>query len=74
MHEQSPLHDLYVDHLKDLYDAEKQLIRTLPGLPAMSSHEDLDRALEDHLEETRDHVAWLERSFGHLNREPVGNH
>jgi ferritin-like metal-binding protein YciE len=74
MHEQSPLHDLYVDHLKDLYDAEKQLIRTLPGLAALSTHDDLDRALEDHLEETRNHVSRLERILGHLNREPVGAH
>ena len=55
--------DLLLDEMKDLYDAEKQLVKALPKVAKASSNADLREAFENHLEETRGHVQRLERAF-----------
>lgn len=55
------LHDLLVDELKDLYSAEKQLVRALPRLAKAAKHPQLRAALEKHLRETGGQVSRLER-------------
>lgn len=55
------LKDLYIHGLKDLYSAEKQLIRALPKMAKAASNEQLQAAFEEHLEQTKEHVARLER-------------
>jgi ferritin-like metal-binding protein YciE len=55
--------ELLLDEMKDLYDAEKQLVKALPKVVKASSNADLRQAFENHLEETRGHVARLERAF-----------
>lgn len=57
----STLHDLYVHELKDLYSAEKQLVRALPKMAKAASDDSLKAAFEDHLLETKEHVARLEK-------------
>jgi len=54
------LQDLYVDEIKDLYHAEKQLIKALPKMAEKASAPELRNAFEEHLEVTRDHVTRLE--------------
>ena len=54
------LRDLYVDSLKDIYSAEKQLLEALPKLAKAATSTELKAAFEDHLEETRTHVGRLE--------------
>jgi len=54
------LQDLYVDEIKDLYHAEKQLVKALPKLAETASAPELKSAFEDHLEATRGHVTRLE--------------
>jgi ferritin-like metal-binding protein YciE len=56
-------HDLMVHELKDLYSAEKQLVRALPRMAKNASSEELQQAFTDHLEQTREHVARLEQAF-----------
>jgi len=46
------LQDLYVHELRDLYDAENQLIEALPKMAKKAEHPELKKALEEHLEET----------------------
>lgn len=46
------LHDLYVDELKDLYNAEHQILKALPKMAKAASAPDLRRAFESHLKET----------------------
>jgi ferritin-like metal-binding protein YciE len=62
----SNLREALVDEIRDLYHAEKQLIRALPKLSKGASSPDLREALDSHLEETEQHVARLEEVFEHL--------
>ncbi len=47
------MQDLYVDQLRDLYDAERQIIKALPKMIRAASSEELKQALEEHLEVTK---------------------
>jgi len=62
------LEDLLVDQVRDLYDAEKQLVRALPKMAQAASSDDLQRAIQSHLEETRNQVSRLERVFEELDK------
>lgn len=66
------LEDLYVEELKDLWSAEKQLIRVLPRMAKAATNVDLAKAFETHLEQTEEHVARLEHIFDDLGRSPRG--
>jgi ferritin-like metal-binding protein YciE len=55
------LQELLIDELKDLYSAEKQIVRALPKLAKAASTPDLQQALLNHLEETKGQVARLEQ-------------
>ncbi len=68
------LHDVFLDELRDSYDAEHQLVKTLPKLAAAAHSPDLRAAFESHLEETQGHVAALEEVFSTLNETPRGKH
>jgi ferritin-like metal-binding protein YciE len=68
------LQDLFLDELRDLYDAEKQLIKALPKMAKKTSSQELRAALESHLEETRTHVDRLEQAFELLDEKPRGKH
>ena len=46
------LEDLYVDTLKDLYSAEKQLVKALPKMAKSAQSPDLQRAFQEHLGQT----------------------
>lgn len=54
------LEDLFHHQLKDIYSAEKQLINALPAMIENSSNQALQKAFEDHLEETKGHKKRLE--------------
>ncbi len=57
------LRDVLIEELKDLYDAEKQLVKALPKMAKAASNEELKEAFESHLEETKGHVERLEQAF-----------
>jgi ferritin-like metal-binding protein YciE len=60
------LQSLFVQELRDLLDAEKQLVRTLPRMARMATSPTLSSALREHLEETRGHVSRLEQALESL--------
>jgi ferritin-like metal-binding protein YciE len=62
------LEDLLVEQVRDLYDAEKQLVRALPKMAQAVSSEDLQQAIQGHLEETKNQVSRLERVFEELSK------
>jgi ferritin-like metal-binding protein YciE len=64
--------ELFVDELKDLYSAEKQITRALPKLVKAATSDDLRQAFQSHLEETNGHVARLEKAFEILGKSPKG--
>jgi ferritin-like metal-binding protein YciE len=66
------LRDLYVDELKDLYSAEKQLVRALPKMAKNAANPELEEAFTNHLAETKTHVARLEKIFDSLDASPRG--
>jgi ferritin-like metal-binding protein YciE len=66
------LRDLYVDELKDLYNAENQLVKALPKMAEKASAPELKRAFRDHLAQTRGHVVRLEKIFKGLGEKPAG--
>lgn len=57
------LEDLLQDELKDLYDAEKQLAKTLPKLAKKATAGELKDAFDAHLRETEQHIDRLEQAF-----------
>jgi len=57
------LKKLYVEQLKDVLSAEKQLVQALPKMAKGSTHPQLRSAFEQHLEQTREHVTRLEKVF-----------
>jgi|SRR5688572_14035073 len=57
------LDDLYIDLLKDLYNAENQLIKALPKMAKAAHSSDLRNAFEEHLEQTKHQVERIERIF-----------
>jgi len=66
------LEDLYTDLLKDLYSAEKQLVKALPKLAKNAQSPDLQRAFQEHLKQTEGHVERIERIFSDLDGSPRG--
>jgi ferritin-like metal-binding protein YciE len=68
------LHDAFIDELRDVYDAEKQLIKALPKMAKAAESDELRTAFETHLEETRGHVDRLEQVFGSLDEKIRGKH
>lgn len=59
----SALHEFFLDGIKDIYWAEKHLVKTLPKMAKASSTEELRQAFETHLEQTKGHVQRLEEIF-----------
>jgi ferritin-like metal-binding protein YciE len=57
---------LFLNELKDLYSAEKQITRALPKMAKAATTEELRKAFQTHLEETRGHIERLDRIFGLL--------
>ena len=66
------LKDLYIEELKDLYSAEKQLTKALPKMAKAANHKELQAAFRAHLKETEQHVARLERICKDLGVSPRG--
>jgi len=70
--ETNPLQELLVDELKDLYNAENQIIKALPKMAKAASSPELRRAFERHLEETRNHVERLDQIGEELETKMTG--
>jgi ferritin-like metal-binding protein YciE len=63
------LRELYIEELKDLYDAEHQLIKALPKIRDAASSEDLRSAIEEHLDKTKGHASRLETIFSNMGEK-----
>ncbi len=68
----SSLQELYVEQLRDLYDAEHQIIKALPEMIEAATSESLKQALRSHLEVTKAQASRLETIFEKLEEEPGG--
>ncbi|PZU88104.1 MAG: hypothetical protein DI527_17765 [Chelatococcus sp.] len=67
-----PLDDLFHDMLKDVYYAEKQILKTLPKMAKAARSAELKKAFETHREETEGHVERLAEVFELIGKAPRG--
>lgn len=65
----SMLEELFLDELKDIYWAEKHLVKALPKMAKAATSEELRQSFTDHLEATKGHVTRLEEAFGLLGEK-----
>ncbi|MBC8094914.1 MAG: DUF892 family protein [Akkermansiaceae bacterium] len=66
----SDLRETFIEELKDLYDAEKQITKALPKMIKAAEHEELKEALQAHLEETGVQIERLEKVFELFDETP----
>jgi ferritin-like metal-binding protein YciE len=64
-------HDFFVDELKDIYWAEKHLVKALPKMQKAATSEQLAAAFQQHTEETQMHITTLESVFALLDEKAV---
>jgi ferritin-like metal-binding protein YciE len=69
MAETNGLRDVYVDELRDLYDAEHRLIKALPKLAKAADSDELRSGIEAHLEQTKGHAQRLEQIFESMGEQ-----
>ena len=70
--EHQALKELYIDELKDIYNAENQLVKALPKMAKAANSDELRTGFEEHLGQTRGHVQRLEQIFKELGEKPSG--
>lgn len=70
---QNALYDVFLDLLRNIFDAENQIIQNLPRVIQTASNTDLKDALNNHLEETKSQLQRLKKIFKLLNENPTGN-
>src|ERR1700754_1825101 len=61
--ENPEFHEFYVDELKDIYWAEKHLVKALPKMKKAATSPELAAAFDKHTSETENHIATLEQAF-----------
>ena len=69
---QKTLEDLFLETLKDIYHAEKQLVRVLPKMAKAADSDELRQAFETHRAETESQVARLEQVFEIIGKPARG--
>jgi ferritin-like metal-binding protein YciE len=69
---QNGLRALYIDELKDLYDAENRLVKALPKMAKAANSDELRAGFNEHLEQTKGHVDRLKEIFENIGEKPKG--
>lgn len=72
MAEEKTLDDLFLDTLKDIYYAEKQIVKALPKMAKAAQSPQLKAGFEQHLEETEGHIERLEQIFELIGKPARG--
>jgi Uncharacterized protein conserved in bacteria len=72
MSKTATLHELLVEELQDLYNAETQLTKALPKMAKAANDESLKAGFEEHLDQTHEHIARLERAMELLDAPAKG--
>src|ERR1700759_386223 len=72
MADKKSVNDLLEDEIKDLYSAEKQLLRAIPKMAKGSSDSSLKEAFKNHLQDTHNQVQRLEKAAELLKMKPTG--
>jgi len=67
--ENSEFHEFFIDELKDIYWAEKHLVKALPKMKKAATSPELAAAFEKHTQETQTHIETLEQVFSLLEEK-----
>src|SRR5688500_6326167 len=67
------LQELYLEQLRDIYDAENQLLKALPKMAKEATNDELKAAFEQHLEQTEEQITRLDRIFEELGEKSKGH-
>ena len=71
---QKTLKDVFIDEVRDTYDAERQLTKALPKMAKAATSPELKEAFTHHLQETRGQIERLEKVFEMLGERARGKH
>ena len=66
------MEDLFLHGLQDVYYAENQIVKSLPTMIEKATNRELATALRNHLKETENQVARLDKVFENLGQSPKG--
>ena len=66
------LQKFFSDQLKDMYYAEQEVLKALPELKSAATTEELEDAIEEHVQQTRRHIKRLEKIFNMIGLRPEG--
>lgn len=69
---ENTLRELFVDELRDLYDAENRLVKALPKLARAANLDELRSGFETHLAQTKEHVERLKQIMTNMDEKPSG--
>jgi ferritin-like metal-binding protein YciE len=69
--EDSALYELFLDELKDIYWAEKHLVKALPKMQKAATSDELKSAIETHIAETENQITRLESAFASIDEKAV---
>lgn len=69
---ENTLRELFIDELRDLYDAEARLVKAIPKMAKASNSDELRSGFEHHLEQTKEHVERLKQVMTSLGEKPNG--
>lgn len=72
MSKEKTLDDLFLDTLRDIYYAEKQIVQTLPDMAKAAQAPELRDGFQMHLQQSQGHVERLEKVFGMIGQPPQG--
>jgi ferritin-like metal-binding protein YciE len=72
MAKEKKLEDLFHDTLKDIYYAERKILKALPKMARAATSSDLKAAFEKHKEQTEGHVERLQQVFELMDKRPQG--
>ena len=66
----SALQETFIEGLRDIYDAEHQIVKALPDMIEAATHEELKNGFQEHLEETQGHIERVEKVFEIFDEPP----
>lgn len=66
-----PLMELFVNSLRSMYWAENHLVKALPKMKSESSSAELQKAISNHLKETKGHVSRIEKAFNIIQQKAI---
>jgi ferritin-like metal-binding protein YciE len=72
MAKKTGLYDIYIDALRDLYNAETQIVKALPRMAKAASNAELSAAFTEHADQSEGHIDRLEQVFGRLDMKVRG--